>query len=197
MFIGNRTLMQAHGIEVPSIEFDRKILHGGYFPVYIATGGNACALLVIEYRAKPEIQRLLKKISKLGITMLVENSDPNVNEKMLCDYLGVYEDSVKVMTNVGVHMYKNAASDTSVISAPASFKGSRISLLRIMCCASNIRISNLILSVLYILSAIFGIWFFIANSFASSGGLLAGGAILAFELAATLVSLAAFLFKKP
>ncbi|MBR4910049.1 MAG: hypothetical protein IKZ47_01840 [Clostridia bacterium] len=197
LFIGNRTLMQAHGIEVPDIEVDHKILRSGCFPVYVATGGVACALLVIEYHARPDIRKVLSKISKLGITLLVDNCDQNVSEKMICDYFGLYEDSVKVMTNVGVHMYKNAASDISVISAPASFKGSRLSLLRIMLCASNIRISNMILSVLYVLSAVFGVWFFITGSFASAGGLLSGGAILVFELLATIITLIAFSVKKP
>ena len=41
LFIGNRTLMEAHGIEVPSIELDRKILRQGLFPVYVATQDKA------------------------------------------------------------------------------------------------------------------------------------------------------------
>ena len=197
LFIGNRTLMQAHGIEVPSIEVDKRILRKGCFPVYVGAGGKACALVVIQYEVRSDIRKLLRKISQLGITMLVKNCDPNVNEEMICDYFGLYDDSVKVMTNVGVHMYENAVTPVSMISAPASFKGSRLNLLRIMNSASRIRISNNILSIFYVLTAVFGIWYFAFTSFAQSSVLLSGATLLLFELLATALGITAFLFKKP
>ncbi len=197
LFIGNRTLMEAHGIAVPSIEVDKRILRKGYFPVYVGTGGKACALIIIQYEVRSDIQKLLRKISRLGITMLVKNCDPNVSEEMICDYFGLYDDSVKVMTNVGIHMYENAVAPTSMLSAPASFKGSRLNLLRIMNCASRIRISNNILSVFYVLASVFGIWYFAFTSFAQGNGLLSGATVLIFELLATALGILAFLFKKP
>ena len=197
LFIGNRTLMEAHGIEVPSIEVDKRILRSGYFPVYVAAGGNACALAVIQYEVRPDVQKLLKKVSNLGVTLLINNCDPNVSESMLCDYFGIYEDSLKVMTNVGVHMYKNATADTGVLSSPASFKGNKLNLLRIITCASNIRISNIILSVFYTLASIFGIWYFIFTSFTQHGGMVSGAALLLFEVLATVLAFISFLFKKP
>lgn len=197
LFIGNRTLMEAHGIEVPSIEVDKKILRNGYFPVYVSTGGQACALIVIEYIVKRDIQKTLKKISKLGITMLVENCDPNVNEEMICDYFGLYDDSVKVMTNVGTYMYRNATADIDTISAPAVLGSKKISLLNIMCAASNIRVSNVILSVFYILAALFGVWYFVFTSFTGAGGMMSGLNLLVFEILATAFAIIAFLFKKP
>ena len=197
LFIGNRTLMEAHGIEVPSIEIDKRILRSGCFPVYVAAGGNACALLIIQYEVRSDIQKLMKRIIRLGITLLIENCDPNVSENMLCDYFGFYDGSLKVMTNVGVHMYKNATADTDILSSPASFRGSRLNLLHIMSCASNIRISNIILSVFYILASVFGIWYFVFTSFTQKGGMVAGSTLLLYELLATALAFVSFLFKKP
>ena len=197
LFIGNRTLMEAHGIEVPSIEVDKKILRNGYFPVYVASAGKAIALIVIQYEVRSDIQKLLRQVTKLGITLLVKNRDPNVSEDMLCDYFGLYEDSVKVMTNVGVHMYTNAVADTGVLSAPACFCGNKLTLLRIMNCASRIRVSNNLLSVFYILASILGVWYFAFSSFAQSGGMLSGATVLLFELLATVLAFLAFLFRKP
>lgn len=197
LFIGNRTLMEAHGIEVPSIEVDKKILRNGYFPVYVATGGNACALVVVEYTVRRDVQRVLRKISRLGITMLLDNCDPNVTEEMVCDYFGIYDDSVKVMTNVGTYMYNNATAKTDVLPAPAAIRSNKFSLLNIMCCASNIKVSNLILSVFYVLAAVFGIWYFVFTSFTQSGEIIPGSGILLFEVLATVFSFVSFLFKKP
>lgn len=197
LFIGNRTLMEAHGIEVPNIEVDKRILRSGYFPVYVAAGGKACALVIIQYEVRHDVQKLLKKVSNLGVTLLINNCDPNVSESMLCDYFGLYEDSLKVMTNVGVHMCKNVTADVGVFSSPASFKGSKLNLLRVMVCASNIRISNIVLSVFYTLASILGVWYFIFASFTQHGGMVSGATLLMFELLATTLAFIAFLFKKP
>lgn len=197
LFVGNRALMETHGIEVPSYEVDKRILENGYFPVYVATDGQACALVVVQYTVRRDIQKVLSKISNLGITLLVDNCDPNISEKMLCDYFGLYDDSVKVMTNVGSYMYKNATADTNILSAPAAFKSNKLSLLHIMCSASNIRVSNIILSVFYILAAILGVWYFVYTSFTQSNGMMSGSSLLIFELLTTVLAFIAFLFKKP
>ncbi|MBO7519571.1 MAG: hypothetical protein J6T73_02230, partial [Clostridia bacterium] len=197
LFIGNRALMESHGIEVPSYEVDKRILEIDCFPVYVATDGQACALIVVQYTVKRDIQKVLHKISKLGITLLIDNCDPNISENMICDYFGMYDDSVKVMTNVGSYMYKNATADANIISAPAAFKSNKFALLHIMCAASNIRVSNIILSVFYVLAAIFGVWYFVFTSFTQSGGIMPGSSLLIFELLATLFAFISFLFKKP
>ena len=196
MFIGNRSLMEAHGIKVPSLQLDKKILQN-HFPVYVATANKACALLIVDYEVRKDIQKVLFKASKLGITMLVNNCDPNINEEMICDYFGLYDDSVKVMTNVGAYMYRSAVTKTDILSAPAAFKRNGLSLIRIMNCASAIKSSNTVLSVFYILAAFFGFWYFIYSSFAQAGGLLSGAAMLLFELLATVLAVIAFLFRKP
>ena len=197
LFIGNRSLLEGHGIEVPSIEVDRNILRNGCFPVYVAVADRACALLVVRYEVKPDVRKILRKVSRLGVTMLVANSDPNINESMICDYFGLYDDSVKVMTNVGAYMCKNATAETSVVSAPAAFRGSKLNVLRIIACASDMRISNNILSVFYVLSAVLGVWYFAFTSFAQSKALLAGTSVLLFELLAAVFAYIAFLFRKP
>ena len=197
LFIGNRSLLEGHGIDVPSIEVDKNILRNGCFPIYVAIGDRACALLVVRYEVSPDVRKVLRKVSRLGVTMLINNSDPNISESMLCDYFGLYDDSVKVMTNVGTYMCKNATAETSVISAPAAFRGSKLNILRIIGCASDLRISNNILSVFYLLSAVLGVWYFAFTSFAQSGLLLSGASVLLYELLATVFAFIAFLFRKP
>ncbi len=197
LFIGNRTLLQAHGIDVPDIEIDRKILRSGYFPVYVASTDKVCALLVVQYSVDPDVSYELRKLSKAGITMLVNNTDPNINEEMICDYLGLYSDSVMIMTNAGYHMYKNTAVKKESFSAPAVFRNGNISIARIMNCASKIKRSNTLLTVLYIISAVLGIMFFAYSSFAGSTTIVGGTTILLYSLISTAVSYIAYLFEKP
>ena len=197
LFIGNRTLMEAHGITVPSIEVDRKILHDGYFPVYVASGDKVCALLTVRYDVNPNVAKELRTLTKLGITVLVSNSDPNITKEMICDYLGLYDDSVMIMTTAGCHMYKSTVIKGASCSAPAKFRGSSLALAKIMNCANRIRKSNTLLSVLYIIFYILGIIIFAYASFNGSDSIIDSGTLLLYTLISTAVTYILYLTQKP
>lgn len=197
LFIGNRTLMEAHGIEVPSVEVDRKILRKGLFPVYVATENKACALITVRYTVRPDIARELRRVSALGVTMLINSSDPNMTEEMICDYFGLYEDSVKVMSAAGCHMYKNAVTPTESCFAPAAYKGNPMGLAAIISNAGKIKKSNLLLTVLYVILSVLGAVLFAYMSFDGSGSLMSGAAVLLYSLISTAVSYIIYLTQKP
>lgn len=197
LFIGNRSLMKAHGIEIPSLEVDKKILRKGYFPVYVATTSTACALVVIQYNVDPQVAKELHKITNLGVMLLVENCDPNVTEEMLCDYFGLYNDSVKIMTNAGLYMYKNLVPDTQSCSAPAAFRGSGLNFIKIVNYASGIKKCNRLLTVLYVLFAIFGSLYFVYASFSGLLSMPQQTTVLLYALATTVLSIIGFLIRKP
>lgn len=197
MFIGNRTLMHAHGISVPDVEIDRKVLRRGFFPVYIATGGKACAMLMVRYSVDEKTAHELYRLTSLGVTVLVDNCDPNLTDEMICDYMGLYKDSVKAMTNSGVHMYRNAVAPTDSCSAPAAFKGNPLNLISVINCAARVKRSNLLLTVFYVIAAILGVAVFTYVAFSGSNNLPKANTILLCELGATVLSYLIFLFKKP
>ncbi len=197
LFIGNRTLMEAHGIEVPSVEVDRKILRQGFFPVYVATREKACALLIIQYSVDRQIARELRKLTALGVTLLVNSCDPNLIEEMICDYFGLYSDSVKVMSAAGSHMYKNAVAPIKSVSAPAVYRSNPLALTSILNCASKIKKSNLILTVIYIITSILGAVIFAYSSLGGSGNLISETTLLLYGLISTVVSYIIYFFAKP
>lgn len=197
LFIGNRTLMEAHGIAVPNVEFDRRILRQGFFPVYLASGDKACAVIIIQYDVDPEVAREMRRLTELGITALINNTDPNINESMICDYLGLYEDSVKIMSNAGVYMHKNATVHTEKCSAPAAFRGGNLRFVSIINAASRIKRSNMMLSVAFAILAVFGVLMFIYTAFSGTASLLEPTTVLLYCVISAIISLILFLFKKP
>lgn len=197
LFIGNRTIMEAHGITVPDIETDRKILRSGYFPVYVASNDTAVALLMVQYSVSPTVSKELHNLTKIGVTLLINNTDPNLSTEMICDYLGLYEDSVMVMTAAGCNMYKNTSTPAESCSTPAVFRGKPISLAKILNCANRIRRSNTALTVMYVLTAVIGILTFTYASFAATDTLMNGGTVLLYSIASTLLSLIIYLTQKP
>lgn len=197
LFIGNRTIMEAHGISVPDIETDRKILRNGYFPVYVASNDKAVALLMVNYSVDPLVAKELYRLTKIGVNILVNNTDPNLSSEMICDYMGLYEDSVMVMSAAGSNMHKSTLTPTKSCSAPACFRGKQFSLAYILNCANRIRRSNTVLTIMYILSAILGIITFSYASFTSTGNLMSGGTILLYALISTISTIAIYLTQKP
>lgn len=197
LFIGNRTLMEAHGIDVPPLEVDRKILRSGYFPVYVATGDKACAMLVIQYNVDAYVARELRRLTSAGVTLLINSSDQNLTEEMICDYLGLYDDSVKVMTAAGCHMYNNSISEAESISAPAAYKGSTMVLATVMNCALKIKRANLLLTILHIISLVLGVVLFAYTSLSGSGNLMSETSVLVYTLISTIASYLIYLTSKP
>jgi len=197
LFIGNRTLMETHGIEVPSVEIDRKILRSGYFPIYVATREKACALLVVQYNVDHKVARELKKLTSIGVTLLVNNSDPNISEEMLCDYFSLYSDSVKLMTSAGNYIHKNATVPIEKISSPAMCKGNPLAIPAILNCATKIKRSNTVLTVAYVIFAIFGALLFAYASFGSAKEILSQSALLVYGLVTTVVSYLIYLTERP
>lgn len=197
LFIGNRTLMEAHGISVPSVEVDRRLLRQGYFPVYVASEDTACALLAVQYSVNPEIAHELRRLSALGVTMLINSSDPNLTEEMICDYMGLYEDSVKVMSSAVCHMYKNSVTFTKRCSAPAAYKGNPAGLAAIMTSACRIKKSNTALTILYSVFSVIGAILFAYMSFDGSGTLISSIWVLIYNLVCTVISYILYLTFKP
>ncbi len=197
LFIGNRSLMKAHGIEIPSLEVDKKILRKGYFPVYVATTSTACALIVIQYNVNPAVTKELHKITDLGVMLLIENCDPNITEEMVCDYFGLYDESVKVMSNAGVHMYKNAVPDAESCSAPAAYRGSGLNFIRVINRASGIKSANRLLTVMYTLFAVLGALYFVYAAFSGLMSMPEQTTVLLYEIGVFVLSTIGFLIKKP
>ncbi len=196
LFIGNRTLLTAHGIKLPHIDVDKSILKKGYFPIYLATSEKACALLAVQYEANAEVARELRRLTGLGITLLVDNCDPNISEEMICDYIGIREGFVKVMSKSAVHLYKNATRPAENVMAPAAYRSGGLTFVSVLNCASAIKKSNLWLSVCYILAAVTGIMLLLYYSFAS-GDLVSANRVLLYELIVTAVFTVIYIFKKP
>ena len=197
MFIGNRTLLEAHGISVPDVELDRKILMQGYFPVYVASGNEAYALLVVKYEADYAVAKELRTLTNSGVTLLVKTSDPNLTEEMICDYFGLYEDTVKVMTAAGCHIYVNTVSPADSISAPAAYRAHPLALPTILNCAGRFKRSNLLLTVAFALAAALGVLNFCYTSFGGAGSPLSDTAIIIYTVATAAITYLVYLTQKP
>ncbi len=196
IFIGNRTLLEAHGISTPPMEVDRKILRQGYFPVYLAVDGKPCALLVVKYNVKRDIALRLQQLSNLGVTFLVDSCDPNLTDEMICDYFGIYPESVRVMSSFGCQLNKNATAFVENFSAVACYRGGVVGLLDIFCKASRLRKCVKLTSILHIVFSFAFMLYFIYSSLSNTVLLFGGMTVLVVNLILFLLYLIIYLLRK-
>ncbi len=196
VFIGNRTLMEGHGIKVPSLEIDKKILRGGYFPVYLAFDQQLCALFIVGYEADPAITYELRKLCSTGVTMLINTNDPNVTEEMLCDYFGLYPDLVKLLSASGVSAYKKNTAFCESVSAPASYSGDICGFLSLITAAINLKKITKTSFVLQIILSVLGL---VASGYMIVSGLMTNcaTALLGYQLLSGAVAYIVSKIKQP
>ena len=192
IMIGNRSLMQSHGVRVPDLEVDKKILHKGFFPVYVACDQRACALLMVKYTVNEDLERELCRLADKGITLLIDNCDPNITEQMLCDYFGLYPDIVKILDHNGSEKYHNATAPKERVSAHGFHKGNALSFLSIISGSIRLRTLSNVLFVLHIICTVVICLLFAGMSLNGSLTLMSSAVCAMCQLVSLVVSMTAY-----
>lgn len=87
VLIGNRALMSAHGIEMPSHDYEKKYVKGDREILYLANSGEVTAMFVLSYRPNPEVDKWLRVLAKKELSLIVHATDPNITpRKIAADY---------------------------------------------------------------------------------------------------------------
>lgn len=157
VLIGNRNLMQGHNVAVPPASVDQKILRNGYFPVYVACDGIPCLLFIVKYEADETIAKELRSVCDTGMTVVVYPEDANASDIMICDYFGLPNDAVKVMSHNGRLDYEKATTEVETVSAPAAFGKNICGLFAAVSSSINFKNVMSAMTVLYIIAAVLGV----------------------------------------
>lgn len=196
VLIGNRNLMQGHNIPVPAISVDQKILHAGYFPVYVACDGVPCLLLMVRYDADPSIAQELKRLCATGMTVVADPRDPNMTDSMLADYFGLPNDAIKNMHNTGRFAYHKNTAEAKAVSASASYRGSVAGFFAAVTAAVNLNGAISAIRAVTALAEAIGIAALIWFCTTGKAELVCSLPFIAFQLLFTLLTLAVARLKR-
>ncbi|MGI6265209.1 MAG: hypothetical protein ACOYJY_07090, partial [Acutalibacteraceae bacterium] len=97
VLVGNRKLLENHGVDVPSHDYELRYTQGDRRLVYLSTAGELSAMFVVSYLADEEIGDALETLTGEGVTLLVRTCDPNVNEDLICKAYDLDRYYVEVM----------------------------------------------------------------------------------------------------
>ncbi len=89
ILIGNRRLLDNHGIDIPSRDYEERYAKNGRQLVYLSIAGELSAMFVVSYLADPSVRRVLKSMTDRHITLLVRTCDQNVTEQLITEVFGL------------------------------------------------------------------------------------------------------------
>lgn len=113
VFVGNRRLLQNHGVDVPSSDYEARYAKDGRRLVYLSVAGQLSAMYVVSYLPNPEIQDALQDLCRSRITLLVRSCDPNITTVELCSDFALDEYYVDVLPAAAGRAYMQLAERAS------------------------------------------------------------------------------------
>ena len=97
VLVGNRRLLENHGVDVPSQDYEMRYTKSGRKLVYLSTAGQLSAMFVVTYTADETVVRTLQALNKEGVTLLVRTCDSNVTEELITSTLHLDDYYVEIL----------------------------------------------------------------------------------------------------
>ncbi len=105
VLVGNRRLLQNHGVDVPSSDYEARYAKNGRRLVYLSTAGELSAMFVVSYLPDESIGDALHELCRAKVTLLVRSNDPNITAADLCRDFDLDEYYVDVLPAAAGRLY--------------------------------------------------------------------------------------------
>lgn len=198
IYVGNRSILDCcSDINLPDIEFERKIERKGCFSVYIARNNELCGMLVVRYTVNDDILcEQLQNLTESGVSLLIKTSDPNITEKLVCSAFSLGENTVHILPADCAKEYDEETlpreSGDSMIAHRNSLTGYACAL----CSAKRLKFSIMLAVVLQTIGVVLG--FASALYFSLIGGYssVLPSAVLIYQFICAIIVIAVPSFRK-
>ena len=167
IFVGNRELLKAHGIEPPSHDYEDKYLIGGKKIVYLASGGDLVAMFVVTYNSDRNRAAELRRMENNGIGLILHTCDPNITPELISECFGLDANSVRILPEHLENIYNSEIKEPKEYSqAYMAIKGKPTALMRLLTAcvrqSSNISVAiglqNIACIIGFLLIAVFTLY---------------------------------------
>ncbi len=196
ILIGNRKLLDNHGIDIPSKDYEDRYAKNGRQLVYLSIAGELSAMFVVSYTADDEVGRILKTITDRHITLLIRTCDQNVTEALVTSVFGLDGYYVELLSAPAGRSFETLVSGVSETeTAEIVSTGSSTGILSAIAKCRRLRTGVRLFAALQAIIGILGVVLF--GLVALSGQLIAPISAIEYLLGGTvLLSLIALLFSK-
>ena len=98
VIVGNRAMMEKQGVEIPSLDYEKRYTKGRREPVYLAVSGRIYAMFIVSYRANAQVAATLESLRAQGVSVLVSSDDFCLNSRLAAQVYGLPTDCIKVLS---------------------------------------------------------------------------------------------------
>ncbi len=138
VLIGNRRLLDNHGIYIPSKDYEDRYAKDGRQLVYLSIAGELSAMFVVSYTADETVKRVLTNVTNNRVTLLVRTCDPNITEQLIASVFDLNGYYVELLGAPAGRSYESLTTGVSEKEAASvvSFGGANGVLKAISHCCS-------------------------------------------------------------
>ena len=155
VLIGNRNLLLAHGVAVPSLEVEAGFAAEGKELLYLSNFGSLSAGFVISYHADKQLKLQLQELECAGIALMVYSTDPNITPERVGQVYGLQQENIH-MVPATLQREAEAALDGTGETAAEMVSGSMAGSLHSILSAQREHGVARAVTVLLILSVLIG-----------------------------------------
>ena len=193
VLVGNRKLLENHGVDTPSGDYERKYKKDGRELVYLSVAGELSAMFIISYVTDPTIADALHDMQDAGISLLIRSLDPNVTEESLCAGFDLSDYYVDLLAASAGRLYDRLRrSQDEKASAGAAVEGSVESKSFLLCGCKRLRRRGLFAMISQIVCG--GMAALVCLVLALAGVLMPVGTLLTMMLITAAISTIGALF---
>ena len=158
VFVGNGRLLQNHGVDVPSSDYEARYAKDGRRLVYLSIAGQLSAMFVVSYLPDPEIQSALQYLCRSRVTLLVRSCDPNITASDLCDSFELDEYYVDVLPAAAGRLYMQL-TEKSVESLPAvmASNGHILGTARVLSACRGLQVKTTLALIIQTIASLAGL----------------------------------------
>ena len=158
VLVGNRRLLQNHGVDVPSSDYEARYAKNGRRLVYLSTAGELSAMFVVSYLPDESIGDALHELCRAKVTLLVRSCDPNISAEDLCRDFDLDEYYVDVLPAVAGRLYDQLiAEERDQTPAVMASNGHILGTAMVLAACRSLQVKGRIALTVRVLTALVGL----------------------------------------
>lgn len=133
VLIGNRELMIHHGVEVPSMDYEKRYVKDSKNIIYLSNSGELSAMFVISYNPNNAVMDELDKLADNGMFLIVETSDPNITAEKIHEAYDFPMEQLQIMPAKTNSQYRSMTEEQASAPARIGYIGGAKTMIRAIC----------------------------------------------------------------
>lgn len=189
VLIGNRELMINHGVDVPSLDYEKRYVKGSKNIVYLSNSGELSAMFVISYNPSESLMPQLDTLADNGMFLIVDTSDPNITREKVHEAYDFPLEQLQIMPAKSNSLYRSMVEEQPQAPARIGILGGAKQMIRAICGCINVKSAITKGVVIQMASLIIGYGIVAVFSLVGELGMLSFTHVIAYQLLWTLLVL--------